>query len=134
LVRIAGIIILLFTGLVTLVTGMSCPEQLFAQETNSQSKEPEGRSNPFLTQKEEKALVEMGNAIPLDYLRVSAIFFSELNSRSRAIIDGKVLVLGDSIDNKEIIKINPEDVVLADSQGQYVAKMGQVTTTLTNPQ
>jgi hypothetical protein len=126
LVRIVGRLNLFFIGLVCLVSGINGPRLAFGQTENSKDGQVEARSNPFLTQKEEKNLVEMGNAIPLDYLRVSAIFYSDFSSRSRAIIDGKVLVLGDSIDNKEIIKINPEDVVLEDSQGHYVAKMAGV--------
>lgn len=116
--RIFRLLILFFIALVGLMErGFSQTESVKAEEVEA------ARANPFLTQKEEKALVELGNALPLDYLKVSAIFYSAIVSQSRAIIDGKVLVLGDSIDNKEIIKINPEEVVLKDSQGRYVVKM-----------
>jgi hypothetical protein len=121
--RIYKLTILFFIGLVCLHCGTSGPELVFGETENISSEQPEGRVNPFLTAKEEKVLVELGNAIPLGYLQVTAIFYSASSSQSRAIIDGKVLVLGDSIDNKEVIKINPEDVVLEDSQGHYVAKM-----------
>lgn len=115
--RLFRLIFLFFFFLVGL-TG-----QAFSQTEGFKAEGVAARVNPFLTQGEEKALGELGNAIPLDYLQVSAIFYSALSAQSRVIIDGKVLVLGDSIDNKEIIKINPEEVVLKDSQGRYVAKM-----------
>ncbi len=121
--KIYKLIILFFVGLVCLSFKINGPELAFSETENISSEQIEGRVNPFLTQKEEKVLAELGNAIPLEYLQVSAIFYSASSFQSRAIIDGKVLVLGDSIDNKEIIKINPEDVVLEDSQGHYVAKM-----------
>jgi len=115
--RVIRLIILFFIGLAGLM------DQAFSQTESIKAEQLEARANPFLTQREEKALVELGNALPLDYLKVSAIFYSSFSSQSRAIINGKVLILGDSIDNKEIIKINPEEVVLKDSQGRYVAKM-----------
>ena len=115
--RVIRLIILFFIGLAGLM------DQAFSQTESIKAEQLEARANPFLTQREEKALVELGNALPLDYLQVSAIFYSSFSAQSRAIIDGKVLVLGDSIDNKEIIKISPEEVVLKDSQGRYVAKM-----------
>ena len=115
--RIFRLIILFFISLAGLMG------QALSQTESIKDEQVEARTNPFLTQKEEKALVELGNALPLEYLQVSAIFYSSFSSQSRAIIDGKVLVLGDSIDNKEIVKINPEEVVLKDSQGRYVAKM-----------
>jgi hypothetical protein len=121
--KIYKLTILFFISLYGLIPGINGPRMVFSQTDESNSEQIEGRVNPFLTEKEEKTLVELGNAIALEYLRVSAIFYSGSPYQSRAIIDGKVLVLGDSIDNKEIIKINPEDVVLEDSQGHYVAKM-----------
>ncbi|MCX5708721.1 MAG: hypothetical protein NTY14_07140 [Candidatus Omnitrophica bacterium] len=124
--KIYKLTILFFIGLNILNLGINGPGLVFSQTGEISSEQIEGRVNPFLTPKEEKAMVELGNALPLDYLQVSAIFYSGSPSQSRVIIDGKVLVLGDSIDNKEIIKINPEDVVLEDSQGHYVAKMAGV--------
>jgi hypothetical protein len=126
--RILGIAILFFSGWCGLVSGINCHQQAFGQAQNIQPGQNQVRANPFLTLKEAKALVEMGNAIPLDYLNVSAIFYSAVNSQNRAIIDGKILVPGDSIDNKQVIKIDPEDVILEDSQGQYVAKMNKINT------
>ncbi len=135
MVKILGFIILFFCGWCYLSAGINFPRlglpvgrQAFGQVKDGQTEQIKGRVNPFLTQKEEKVMVEMGNVTILEYLNVSAIFYSSFNSQSRAIIDGKVLVLGNSIDNKEIIKINPENVVLEDSQGQYVAKMAELVT------
>jgi hypothetical protein len=124
--RVHKLTVLFFIALFSLNLGINGPGMVFSQTDETNPEQIEGRVNPFLNPKEEKALVELGNAISLDYLQVSAIFYSEFSSQSRAIIDGKVLVLGDSIDNKEIIKINPEEVVLEDSQGHYVAKMAGV--------
>ena len=124
MVKIFGFIMLIFCGCCYLAAG----NKAFGQEKDGQAEQVGLRSNPFLTQKEEKALINMGNVIILEYLNVSAIFYSPFDSQSRAIIDGKVLVLGNSIDNKEIMKINPENVVLEDSQGQYVAKMAELVT------
>jgi hypothetical protein len=124
--KIYKLAILFFIGLIGLNLGIRGPRLVFSQTDNLSSEQIEGRVNPFLSEKEEKALVELGNSIPLEYLRVTAIFYSAYSSQSRVIIDGRVLVLGDSIDNKEIIKINPEDVVLEDSQGQYVARLAGV--------
>lgn len=112
-----------FWALAGQVFGLKTGELVFSQAENPQFEQNEARGNPFLTRKEEKALAKLGNAIPLDYLKVSAIFYSSISSQSRAIINGKVLVQGDSIDNKEIIKINSEEVLLKDSQGNYVAKI-----------
>jgi hypothetical protein len=126
LVRVFRLLVLVFVSLSCLIFGILGQKQASGQTGAGQVERAGDRVNPFLTRKEEKALVELGDIIPLEYLKVSAIFYSEQTSRSQAIIDGKVLVLGDNIDNKEIIKINPEDVVLEDSQGKYVAKMSGV--------
>jgi hypothetical protein len=124
--KIHKLIILYFLGLFCLSFGIIEPGVVFSQTESISPEQAEGRVNPFLSTKEEKALGEQGNSEFLEYLKVSAIFYSASSSRSRAIIGGKILVLGDTIDNKEIIKINPEDVVLEDSQGRYVAKMAEV--------
>ncbi len=119
MVNIRGFIILVFLGWVGAGTVLNC----FGQSENKQSGRIEVKTNPFLTPIEEKALVEIGNTTILEYPVVSAIFYSPLGYQSRAIIDGKVLVEGSSIDNKEITKINPEDIILKDSQGSYMARI-----------
>jgi hypothetical protein len=80
--------------------------------------------NPFLTQEEEqeKELVGSGNRISLDYLILSAILYSSFHT-SKAIIDGEILRIGDYVDNKEIVEIQPEAVILKDAQTQYIVKL-----------
>lgn len=134
MVKTIGLIILMFSGCCGLVAGPSSFQWAFGEAEKGFSELSEDRGNPFLTKKEEKAQVDMGNAIPLESLKVSAIFYSQLNSQNRVIIDGKVLVLGDNIDNKVIIKINPEDVILEDGQGQYVAKMAKLKVNAVSPE
>ena len=134
MVRAIGLIILIFSGWGCLAAGPGSLQLALGQEEKSFFEPNKGRLNPFLTKKEEKSLADTGKAIPLEYLKVSAIFYSALNSQNRVIIDGKVLVLGDNIDNKAIIKINPEDVVLEDAQGQYVAKMAKLKVNAVNPE
>ncbi len=123
MVKIRGFIILAFLVWAGTGTVFYC----FGQSENSPSSTVEAKTNPFLTQKEEKAVVETGNTTNLEYPVVSAIFYSPLGYQSRAIIEGKVLVEGNSIDNKEIVKINPEDIILKDSQGSYMAKIAGLT-------
>lgn len=79
------------------------------------------RPNPFLTQEEEGVLKETGAVIPLDYLVLSAVLYSP--NASRAIISGKILSVGDSIDNKRVIRIEAESVVLKDAQGEYIVRL-----------
>ncbi|MDD5347573.1 MAG: hypothetical protein PHT59_03060 [Candidatus Omnitrophica bacterium] len=85
------------------------------------------RDNPFLTREENTEFSEAGgvegSVIPLEYLRLTAVFYSRQNSRSRAIINGRVLAQGDTVDDKEIVAINPEDVRLRDGQGKYIVKL-----------
>lgn len=78
--------------------------------------------NPFLTEEEEREAVDLGNAISIDYLALSAIIYSTFN-KSKAIINGQVLKIGDYVDNKEIIKIQPEAVILKNAQAQYIVKL-----------
>lgn len=84
----------------------------------------EERTNPFLTLEEEKAVQSQPDAIPINYLMLTAIFYSPLNSR--AIVDGAILKKGDFIDNKEIINISPEEIILKDNNSRYVLKMRNI--------
>lgn len=81
----------------------------------------EVKSNPFLTEEEERAFAEQGKRIPIDYFVLSAILYS--SSASKAIINGRILEIGDYIDNKEIIEIQPEAVILKDSQSEYIVRL-----------
>lgn len=85
----------------------------------------EVKSNPFLTEEEERTFADFGNRIPIDYLTISAILYSP--SASRAIINGQILKKDDTIDNKEIIEIQPEAVILKDSQSEYIVKLKRLT-------
>ncbi len=81
-------------------------------------------SNPFLTQEEQKVFKDMAGRLSIDYLNLSAIFYSIANSR--AIIDGRIFKNGDIVDKKEIVEIKPEEIILKDTQSVYVLKMKDV--------
>jgi hypothetical protein len=83
------------------------------------------RQNPFLSTDEESSFENKSAQIPLDYLTVSAIMHSPKN-KSKAIINGQVYEVGDIIDNKQVITINAEDVILKDTQGEYIIKIEAV--------
>lgn len=85
------------------------------------------RISPFLTVQEEQTLEKQGNVIPLLSLEVTAIFYAPQAEKSRAIIDGRVLSIGDTIQNKEIISISLEEIILQDSQARYVARLKKIT-------
>lgn len=116
----------LLAALCWLASGLACPKPVFSQSDLEIATVNGARENPFLTKEEELEFAEQGTAIPLEYLHVSAIFYSNDENKSRAIVNGKVLAKGDSIDNKEVARVNPEDVLLQDAQGQYVVRMNKV--------
>ncbi|MCG2711369.1 MAG: general secretion pathway protein GspB [Candidatus Omnitrophica bacterium] len=76
--------------------------------------------NPFLSAMERINFGAETKEI-IDYLTVTAIFHSEANSH--AVIDGRVLREKDEIDGKEIVKIEPEEVILRDANGEYVLRL-----------
>lgn len=77
--------------------------------------------NPFLTQEEENDLKQIGTTIPINYLMLQAVLYSP--NASRAIINGQIVVVGDSIDNKKVIRIEPEAVILKDAQSEYIVRL-----------
>jgi hypothetical protein len=83
------------------------------------------RLNPFLTADEESSFENKNAQIPLEYLTVSAIIHSAGNE-SKAIINGQVYQVGDILDNKQVVVINAEDVILKDTQGEYIIKIETV--------
>lgn len=87
------------------------------------AKEP--TRNPFLTEEEENELVDTGNLIPADYLILSAVIYSSLN-KSKAIVNGQILKMGDYIDDKEIVEIQPEAVILKDARAQYIIRLKNI--------
>lgn len=94
------------------------PVGILADENNNHTG---SRRSPFLTFEENQKVSEFGNASDIDYLALSAIFYSRTGSV--AIIDGKVLREGDIVDNKEIVEIMPEAVILKDAQNEYIIKI-----------
>lgn len=78
--------------------------------------------NPFLTEEEENRFIDTGNLSPADHLILSAVMYSSLN-KSRAIVNGQILKMGDYIDNKEIVEILPEAVILKNARAQYIIKL-----------
>lgn len=103
------------------------PKEIPQQEEQKQEVIPtitQTRANPFLTEEEEKTFQVLGKAVPIDYLVLSAILYSP--SASKAIINGQILGIGSSIDNKEIIEIQPEAVILKDAQSEYIVRLKKV--------
>lgn len=82
------------------------------------------RANPFLTLEEEESFKDLGEAIPIDYLNLSAIFYSP--GASKVIINGYVLELNDNIDGKKVIDIQPNKVTLKDDEGEYVIRLRKI--------
>ncbi len=98
-------------------------EKLFGKAKKKKRYRKEGgrivfRENPFLTWEEEKELSKTKKRKILDYLTLSAIFYSSKNSF--VVIEGHILKEGDMIDEKKIVKIEPEKVILKDEEGEYV--------------
>jgi hypothetical protein len=79
------------------------------------------RTNPFLTAQEEQYYKEDYLGARLDYLLLSAILY--FPGDSKAIINGQIVTVSDSIDNKEIVKILPDAVILQDSKGEYLVSL-----------
>lgn len=82
----------------------------------------QARLNPFLTEKEEAAFKDIDEREVINYLNLSAIFYSS-SKESKAIIDGRIYKVGDVLDNKKIVEINPEEIVLKDASREYVLKI-----------
>lgn len=85
----------------------------------------EARINPFLTKGEEASLLSTDNRIPINYLTFSAVLYSPFESK--AIINGKILKKGDSIDNKEVIDIQQESVILKEDQNEYIVMLKNIS-------
>lgn len=76
------------------------------------------RRNPFLMWEEEKKFAQKKIREVIDYLDLTAIFYSP--SKSFAVIEGHVVEEGDMIAGKRIVKINPKAVILEDEKGEYI--------------
>lgn len=94
------------------------PKESISEE--SQLPDVESRSNPFLSREEEEISKKQDFRRPLD-LNLTAIVYTP--AQKRAVIDGRIYKEGDIVDNKEIVKINAEEIILKDSQGEYVIRL-----------
>jgi hypothetical protein len=110
-----------------------CPAVFFllsALICTAEAQPAELEQNPFLTDEEEREFADLGeaalDAAPIDYLALSAILYSPSN-KSRAVINGRILEIGSQIDNKEIIEINAEAVILKDAQAEYIIKLKKIS-------
>lgn len=82
----------------------------------------EALPNPFLTREEEASLKDTGKRVPIENLMLSAVIYSQLE-KSKAVINGQILRVGDLMENKEVIEIQPEAVILKDTQSEYVVRL-----------
>lgn len=83
------------------------------------------RANPFLTPAEERdTLKETNRFITVENLSLSTIIYASDNSK--AIINGRILMKNDKIDNKEIIDIQPEAVILKDAVNEYILNLRKI--------
>lgn len=73
--------------------------------------------NPFLTGDELRKFKNTGFEEET-YLSLSGIFYSSIPSSSYAIINGRVLRVNDVVDNKKVVEISSEQVVLEDFQNK----------------
>jgi len=80
--------------------------------------------NPFLKLEERESDRLKNQRKTIDYLNLTAIFHSP--PTSRAIVEGKIVKEGDIIDNKRVIEIQPEAIVLKDFEGEYILELRDV--------
>lgn len=78
--------------------------------------------NPFLTLEEVEKFKNTDTRQIIDNLDLTAVFYSS-PEKSKAIIAGRILKVGDMVDGKKISEINAEEVVLKDDNGNYVVKL-----------
>lgn len=83
--------------------------------------------NPFLDRREEKKYEDEAERV-LEGVKLTAVLYSPKGSK--AMIDGRIMKVGDVIDNKEIIKIKSEKVILKDYLGQeFLLEMDNILST-----
>lgn len=78
--------------------------------------------NPFLTQEEREKFKEKSKYEELLGPELSVILFCPPNNK--AIIDGKIVKEGDTVNGKKVLEINPESVILTDLQRKFILKLG----------
>jgi hypothetical protein len=74
--------------------------------------------NPFLTRAEEIFFSQKPKMEVIDYLNISAIFYSP--PRSYAIIDGRIVREHDFVDGKRVERIEEEAIILSDEHREYI--------------
>ncbi|MFH1339341.1 MAG: hypothetical protein ABIH40_05820 [Candidatus Omnitrophota bacterium] len=110
-------------GAVSLPEGMPFKEEE-AVEAGIPLAEIEIKTNPFLTPEEAEYFSQSEGKEVIEDFHLTAILYSPL--RRRAIIDGRILGEGDSVDNKRIVQILGESVILKDEEGEYVLRLGEI--------
>lgn len=93
-------------------------------------------NNPFLTPEERKQLASMPadklfqkgiTVLPHSQIDLSAIFLSSIATRSYAIVNGRIVRENDTIDEKQIVSIQKEELKLKDKTGQqYLLRLQKV--------
>lgn len=81
-------------------------------------------ANPFLTKEEEIIYSGRVKGQVISNPGLSAIFYSA--GKKKVVINGKIFQIGDLVDNKEIVEINPKEVILEDAKGKYILKSKDV--------
>jgi hypothetical protein len=82
------------------------------------------KRDPFLSM-EEQGLKVSEELEKINEPKLSAIIYSP--EHKLAIIEGKILKVGDKVDSKEIVEIKPEGVVLKEAGKLYLLKLEDVS-------
>lgn len=94
---------------------------LLTFEVRAESDQDEEEDNPFLSRKQELSY-EDEDERTIENMSLTAILYS--GKKSRAMVDGRIVEIGDVIDNKEVIDITSEKVIFKDFlDKQYTLKM-----------
>jgi hypothetical protein len=83
--------------------------------------------NPFLSSEENAAKKTNKPQEAIDYLNLTTIFFSPPSSR--ATIEGKIVKEGDMIDNKKIVEIQREAIILQSLGNEYILRLKDINET-----
>lgn len=77
--------------------------------------------NPFLTQEEREVFRERPKYERFIGPKLSAILYNPGNSK--AVIDGKIVREGDTVDGKKVLQISPNWVILTDLQRKFILEI-----------
>lgn len=83
-----------------------------------------GRSNPFLSLVEERSFLGKETVVELSWPVIDGIVYAP--SASRVIVGASVLGVGDDLDGRQIVRIEPEAVYLRGKQGEYVLRLRNI--------